>query len=114
MPKLSPVLCGVAGEYFVAAELSRLGYIATITLRNTKGVDILASNGVASRQVGIQVKSNQGYLRDWILNPNAELHFADNLFYAFVNLKMPHQERPDFFIVPSKDVADHVRIGHAS
>jgi len=112
MANLSLVLCGVAGEYFVAAELSRRGYIASITLRNTRGVDILASNEMASRQVGIQVKSNQGDSRDWILNPKAEGYFADNLFYAFVNLRTS-QERPDFFIVPSKVVADHVRVGHA-
>jgi len=112
MANLSTVLCGVAGEYFVAAELSRRGYIASITLRNTRGVDILASNEIASRQVGIQVKSNQGNSRDWILSPKAEIYFAPNLFYAFVNLKMA-QERPDFFIVPSQIVADHVRVGHA-
>ncbi len=29
-------ITGVAGEYFVAAELSRRGWIATITLKNTK------------------------------------------------------------------------------
>jgi len=28
---------GVSGEYFVAAELSRVGYIASITLRKTRG-----------------------------------------------------------------------------
>jgi len=112
MGDLSPILVGVAGEYFVAAELSRRGYIASITLRNTRGVDILASNASASRQVGIQVKSNQGNSRDWILNAKAETYFADNLFYVFVNLKMP-QERPDFFIVPSEVVATHVKNGHA-
>jgi len=32
--KLSNILGGVSGEYFVAAELSRRGYIASITLRN--------------------------------------------------------------------------------
>jgi len=42
--RVSPILVGVAGEYFVAAELSSLGYIASITLRNTKGIDILATN----------------------------------------------------------------------
>jgi hypothetical protein len=41
---LSSILCGVAGEYFVAAELSRRGYVASVTLRNTCGIDILASN----------------------------------------------------------------------
>mgnify|MGYP003393054714 CR=1 FL=1 len=47
------VLTGVTGEYFVAAELSRRGYLASITLRNTKGVDILCSNADVSRSVGI-------------------------------------------------------------
>ena len=42
--KVSSILVGVAGEYFAAAELSRRGYIASITLRNTKGIDIIATN----------------------------------------------------------------------
>lgn len=66
--KLSAVLCGVAGEYFVAAELSRRGCIASITLRNTRGVDILASNADATKSVGIQVKTNQRGVAEWILN----------------------------------------------
>ena len=51
--RLSTILSGVAGEYFVAAELSRRGYIASITLRNTRGVDILAINADATRSVSI-------------------------------------------------------------
>ncbi|MBN2094879.1 MAG: hypothetical protein JW727_02425 [Candidatus Aenigmarchaeota archaeon] len=58
MDKLSSILCGVSGEYFVAAELSRRGHIASITLRNTKGVDILCSNAEATKTVGIQVKTS--------------------------------------------------------
>jgi len=38
--KPSSQLTGVAGEYFVAAELSRRGFIASITMRNTRGIDI--------------------------------------------------------------------------
>jgi hypothetical protein len=41
--KLESTQVGVAGEYFVAAELSLRGYIASITLRNTRGIDIIAS-----------------------------------------------------------------------
>jgi hypothetical protein len=111
MAKISPILCGVAGEYFVAAELSRRGYIASITLRNTGGIDILASNENASRQVGIQVKSNQGDVRGWILNQKAENYYAENLYYIFVNLKEP-TERPDFFVVPSEIVGRQVKEGH--
>jgi hypothetical protein len=57
--KIPSVLVGVAGEYFVAAELSRRGYIASISLRNTCGLDILATNQDASRSITIQVKTSQ-------------------------------------------------------
>jgi len=66
--RLSPGLCGTAGEYFVAAELSRRGYVASITLRNARGIDILASDGDAKRSVGIQVKTTQGESKEWMLN----------------------------------------------
>lgn len=102
--KLSPLLGGVAGEYFVAAELSARGYIASITLRNTKGVDVLCSNDDASKTIGIQVKTNKGSRREWMLNQKAEDYFADNLFYVLVNLN-DGQLPPDFFIVPSKTLA---------
>ena len=42
--KPSSQLTGVAGEYFVAAELSRRGFIASITMRNSPGIDILATD----------------------------------------------------------------------
>jgi len=104
-------LCGVSGEYFVASVLSQLGYIASLTLKNTRGIDILVSNLEASRLVGIQVKTNQGSKLKWILNAKDEGFVADNLFYVFVNLKGP-QERPDCFIVPSPTVADHICNDH--
>jgi hypothetical protein len=84
--RLSTGLSGVAGEYFVAAELSRRGYVASLTLRNTKGIDILASNLDATRSVGIQVKTNQGSGKGWVLNKKAEEDTAENLFYVFVRL----------------------------
>lgn len=84
LQELSPLLSGVAGEYYVAAELSAQGYIASITLRNTKGVDILCSSVDASKSVGIQVKTNRKSTRAWMLNQKAEDYFADNLFYVFV------------------------------
>jgi hypothetical protein len=111
MDKLSGILTGVAGEYFVAAELSRRGYIASITLRNSKGIDILASNATATRQVGIQVKTNQLKRPSWILNEKAETYYADNLFYVLVNLKHA-DERPEYYIVPSQVVAEHITQGH--
>ena len=111
--QLSSVLCGIAGEYFVAAELSCRGFVASITLRNTRGIDILATNTDASRSVGIQVKTNQGPKAEWILTQKVESYYSDTLFYIFVNLKGPGQ-RPDFYIVPSKEVASFIQADHAA
>jgi len=58
MDKLESNLVGVAGEYLVAGELSRRGYIASITLRNSRGIDIIASSADAEKTVNIQVKTN--------------------------------------------------------
>lgn len=48
LSELPAILVGVSGEYFVAVELCRSGYVASITLRNTRGIDTLAANADAS------------------------------------------------------------------
>ena len=37
-------IVGVSGEFFVAAELSQRGIVATMTLKNTPYIDILATD----------------------------------------------------------------------
>jgi hypothetical protein len=88
--RLSTGLSGVAGEYFVAAELSRRGYIATITLKNTENIDILASRPDGLKTVGIQVKTCQDGEKSWVLDKKAENHSKDNFFYvALLNSEWP-------------------------
>jgi hypothetical protein len=110
--KRNRVLTGVTGEYYVAAELSRRGYLASITLRNTKGVDVLCSNADASKSVGIQVKATKGMKRSWILSQKGEDYYADTLFYVFVNVSEDPKQHPEFTVVPSKVVADYIRNTH--
>lgn len=109
--KIPPVLTGVAGEYFVAAELSRRGYIASISLRNTRGIDILATNQDGSRSITIQCKTNQTTARKWLLNEKSEEFVSKDHFYVFVALGKP-TDRPRFHIVPSRVVAERIRKGH--
>ena len=111
--KLSAILCGVSGEYFVAAELSRRGYIASITLRNSRGVDILASNSEATRTVAIQVKTSQGTKPTWILSEKSETFFSASHFYVFVRLNGTNSA-PEYFVVPSSFVADHTKTTHST
>lgn len=108
---LTPLLSGVAGEYFVAGELSRRGFIASITLKNSRGIDVLVSNEAATKTIGVQVKTNKNNQTQWMLRDKAENYVAENLFYVFVNLRDKHS-RPDFYIVPSKEVAKHVKASH--
>ena len=109
--KIPPILAGVAGEYFVAAELSRRGYIASISLRNTRGIDILATNQKASRNVTIQCKTNQKAQRKWMLNEKSEGFVSDDHFYVFVALGGVNT-RASYHIVPSRDVAKQVKKSH--
>ena len=102
--KIPSLLAGVAGEYFVAAELSRRGHIASISLRNTRGIDILATNREASRSITIQCKTNQLARKVWILNDKCEGFVSDTHFYVLVALGGV-LERPAYHIVPSRDVA---------
>ena len=101
----------LAGEYFVAGELAKLGHIALITLRNTDHVDILASRSDGKRSISIQVKTQRGSAHKWPLNFKAEKIESASLFYVFVTLKGP-KERPEYYIVPSRVVAKSIRENH--
>jgi len=109
--KLPNTLVGVSGEYFVAAELSRRGYVASITLRNTRGVDILATNSKASKHLSIQVKTNTSGKRNWMLSEKSEADTAESHFFVFVNLTKCGT-LPEYFVVPCKVVADFIYKDH--
>ncbi len=109
--KISSILAGVSGEYFVAAQLSRLGYICSVTLKNTKGIDILVCNEDATKTLGIQVKTNQINRSEWVLNEKCEKMTDENIFYVFVNLRTI-DELPEFYVVPSKIVAKFTSTNH--
>lgn len=102
---------GLAGEFFVAAELLKRGYLALVTMGNTKRVDIIATNSEGTKTVRIQVKSEKSKAHQWVLTAKAETEYADDLFYVLVSLGKP-DERPDFFVVPSAVVAKRVRQNH--
>lgn len=109
--RLTSILSGIAGQFFVAAEISRKGHIATLTLRNTRGIDMLAARADASASVGVQVKTNQGSEKVWILDKKSEESGSENLVYIFVNLNSGAS--PTFHVVPSKVVADYARESNA-
>ena len=101
------VLTGSAGEYFVAAELSRRGVVAALTMSGTDAFDILAVNK-AGCSYSIQVKTTQYEKKlRWLLSSKDENPKAD--FYVFVNLNGT-EKQPDYYIMratPKRDGTAH-------
>ena len=111
--KLNKQLSGVAGEYFVAAELSRHGFLAAVTLRNTDGIDILASDEHGNNQLAIQVKTTQGKNK-WPLTNKVELEVdaADNKYYVFVTLPNDVSEAPSYSIIQARQLGAFIKQAH--
>ena len=107
--RLEKSLVGACGVFYVSAELTRRGWIALPTIRNTSGVDIIASKD--NKTVNIQVKTNSYGKAVYPLSEGNETLVSDNLYYVFATLRMEN-ERPDFYIVPSKFVAEYIRKTH--
>ena len=94
---------GSSGEFFVSAELTRLGKIALPTSRNTKGFDVVVTDKESTKSNFIQVKTNKKKAEFWIVNK--PITPANDRYYVFVNL-IDESSRPEYFIVPSQVVWD--------
>ena len=103
------VLTGSAGEYFVAAELSRRGVVAALTMSGTDAFDILAVNK-AGDSYSIQVKTTQYEKKlRWLLSSKDENPKAN--FYVFVNLNGT-EKQPDYYIMRATEVAAAIKEEH--
>ena len=116
----------LAGEFFVLAQLNLRGYDASLTLGNTKGVDIIVMNNETNKGYKVEVKTttnkpsksklfmdwhNNNPCFNWIMSKKNETIIADNLIYCFVHIS-DIQSMPKFFLVPSKEVAEYVKSQH--
>jgi hypothetical protein len=93
-------LIGAAGEYYVAAELSRSGWLATVTLKNAPGIDVLAFKPPPGRRsVAIQTKTTVG--GSWVLRtPRSDFEHRDDTYFVLVRLRA-ERDRPNFYVVPA-------------
>ena len=118
MQKISKNSIALAGEFLVLSRLSLKGYIATLTLGHTKGVDILLTNPETGKLFKLEVKTttnsptkskHYGLNIEWQMNIKHEDIKDENLFYCFVQLERGMPDNPRFFIVPSATVAKYVK-----
>ena len=99
----SRITTGIAGEHFVAGELSKRGWIVGLTAKNTAQVDLLAKKPSSRSAIAIQVKSRTtAYRLAWRTGPPDGPDDAD--FYVFVDLGET-DEAPQFWIVAAEEVA---------
>lgn len=113
---------GLAGEFYVLAQLSARGFVGTLTLGNTKGVDILVTNQSADKLYKVEVKTTLNKPRveklfsdkanyHWTMSRKHEEIAESNLIYCFVYIESVEQ-LPIFFLVPSQEVAEYVKWQH--
>jgi hypothetical protein len=102
-------LTGMRGVYLVAAELSKLGFIASPTSRSAIGADILVTDQRCSRAWSVQVKANAKTFTFWLLNSKAKEIVSSSHVYALVNLRSGKTgDTVEYFIVPSQIVAERM------
>lgn len=103
-------IIGVAGEYFVAAELSQRGIVATLTLKNTPRIDVLATNLENGAVANIQVKTMSiDNKAGWHMNEIDEVPSKiKNHFFVLVNL-MGIGAQPEYIIIPQRKLAAFLR-----
>ncbi len=106
-------IVGVAGEYFVAAELSQRGIIATLTLKNTPRIDVLATNLETGGTANIQVKTMSiENTAGWRLSKrDEEPSSVKNFYYVFVNLN-GSGKLPEYYIIPHGKLSLMLRKDH--
>lgn len=94
----------LAGEYFVAAELSKRGWAVAMTIGNAKAIDLFVEKG--RRTANIQVKCIS--LRKHVGWPMTKSKVWSNVLYVFVCLNDPGKP-PCFFIATPSEVRPRVK-----
>jgi hypothetical protein len=99
-------MTGMRGVYLVAAELSRLGLIASPTSRSAIGADILVTDQKCKETYSVQVKTNARTYGFWLLGAKASEIVSPQHIYVFVNLHNGKKgEVIEYYVVPSRVVA---------
>jgi hypothetical protein len=105
-------ITGATGEFYVAAEISKRGAIATLTVKNTPMVDVIATNLANGKSASIQVKTRSiRNTQGWKLTNKAETQSTiKNHYYVFVNLKQ--DSLPDYYIIPFNEFGKMIIAKH--
>lgn len=101
----------MAGVYFVAAQASLRGLIASPTSRGAMAADLLITDSECRRAYSVQVKTNKATFGFWLMGKRCQEMISPALVYALVNIRKDGME---FFLVPSAVVAKKIKVSEAS
>lgn len=107
MKTMANNMIGLAGEYFVCAELCRKNILALLTPKNNPLFDIVASTPDGKRSVAIQVKTMGIDNREgWKLGTDSEEKQGNpNMFVILVNM---NSESNDYYVYKYDELAGRV------
>jgi hypothetical protein len=93
---------GLAGEFFVAAELQRRGITASITYGNAKKADVVALSVSGSVAVVLEVKTTSELT--WVVG--GTIPDKSQQLWVFVHLPKDDQKPPRYFILTDENLHD--------
>jgi len=89
-------ITGLAGEFFVAAELLKRGLQTSVTFGNAKAIDLFAFNTESERSFTVQVKALRDRNNYFLIDP---AKVSAKHIYVFVILNLPDVP-VRYFVVP--------------
>lgn len=108
MPKelLHKTNTGIASEFLVAGELARRGHNVTMTLGNTKAIDLLIEKD--GKLIPVQVKGIQRK-KSICWNISLSKIKGQSIIYVLVNLNADTFDHPEYFVLTEKEVSKHFK-----
>lgn len=90
----------IAGEFFVAAQLQRLGVSASVTYGNAKRADVVAVSKTAGRALAIEVKTSDK--SRWPVG--RRVPEPSKQPWVFVHFPQSKHEPPEFFVLLQREL----------
>ena len=105
MPReISSAFAGNAGEFFVLAELTRRGWTAALTARNTRSYDILAKRHDEFTAVRVKTKTTITDAFQWNAKKDGNIFLdvsQERDFCVLVDIPEEHSLPATYYIVPT-------------
>ena len=102
--RIPTALIGAAGVHSVVSELSLRGLIALPTIRNTAGVDVVATSLDGSWHANLQVKTSKDKVSFWPIGTNFQSWKGAHNYYVFVRY-LKRERRFEAFLESADRVA---------